>query len=76
MNYGGIDAGITPKKKWGKWQTQFLWLPKRIEGRWYWMRRIHYRFYIHSWPPEVFGQENYEYQYAFNLFDLMQKDSQ
>ena len=74
MNYGGIDADPVPNQRWGKWQTEFLWRPKRIDNKWYWMRRIHYRFRMISWAPGI-GEENYEFQYAVDLFDLMQKDS-
>jgi len=74
MNYGGIDAA-PPNRKWGKWQTEFLWRPKRIENKWYWLRRIHYRFRMISWAPGL-GEEKYEFQYAVDVFDLMQKDSQ
>jgi len=73
MNYGGIEAPL-PTRTWGQWQTQFLWKPKRIEGRWYWMRRVHYRFRMINWAPGI-GEEQYEFQYAVDVFDLMQKDS-
>lgn len=73
MNYGGIDVP-PPARKWGSWQTEFLWRPKRIEGRWYWLRCVHYRFRMISWAPGL-GEEKYEYQRAVDIFDLMQKDA-
>ena len=39
------------------------------------MRRVHYRFRMINWAPGI-GEENYEYQYAVDVFDLMKKDSQ
>lgn len=71
MNYGGVDASNSkPSVQWGKWQIQFLWLPKRIDGRWHWLRKIHYRW-------RYTGNTEYiaEFQYAIDVFDLIEKDS-
>ena len=45
--------------------------PIRRWGSW----QIHYRFRMINWAPGI-GEENYEYQYAVDVFDLMKKDSQ
>jgi len=70
MNYGGIDAYPKPEKPWHPWKKKFLWMPKMIDGRWHWMRTVHMRFRTVTFYPE----HNFEYQYAVDVFDLMQKD--
>ena len=71
MNYGGMDASAQPKYAWTKWQKQFLWLPKKIKGKWYWLRTIYFRQYMADWDPQIIKEE----QYAVDLFDLMMKNN-
>jgi hypothetical protein len=70
MNYGGIDAYPQSPNTWHPWKKIFLWKPKKIDGRWHWMRTVHMRFRTVTFYPE----HNFEYQYAVDVFDLMQKD--
>ena len=70
MNYGGMDAS-EPKYKWTGWQKQFLWRPKKIDSKWYWLRTVYERFYLATWDPMIVKQ----HQIAIDLFDLMQKDT-
>jgi hypothetical protein len=68
MNYGGADVGSESKYNWTKWFPKFLWFPKKIDGKWYWLRTIHLRFNRATWDIHV--------QYAVDVFDLMKKDSE
>ena len=70
MNYGGIDD-TKSIYSWTKWRKEFLWWPKSIEGKRYWLRTVHVRYYMADWDPRIIKQE----QYAVDVFDLMQKDS-
>lgn len=75
MNYGGIDADNKLRSSWGKWQKEFLWFPKRIDKKWYWLREVHYRWrWLSDWRAESLP-ETAEIQYAVDIFDLMKKDS-
>jgi hypothetical protein len=74
MNYGGIDAYPRPPKPWHPWKKKFLWMPKVIDGRVYWLRNVHQRFRSNHWIPGSI-EIAFEYQYAVDLFDLMQKDA-
>ena len=69
MNYGGMDASQSTYV-WTLWQKHFLFIPKKIEGKWYWLRTIYERFYIASWDPMIVRQ----HQFAVDLFDLMTKN--
>ena len=73
MNYGGIDAA-PHLRKWHPWRKKFLWMPKKIDDKWHWLRTVHERFRMVSWAVGT-GEEMFEYQYAVNVFDLMQKDA-
>jgi hypothetical protein len=73
MNYGGTDFP-PPSKKWHPWRAKFLWTPMKIDGKWYWLRNVHERFRMVSWATSS-SEEMFEYQYAVNVFDLMQKDA-
>ena len=70
MNYGGMDS-TKPMYVWTQWQSQFLWWPKKIEGKRYWLRTVYFRYYMADWDPQIIKQE----QYAVDLFDLMMKDN-
>lgn len=77
MNYGGIDA--YPKKRpWSPWKKVFLWTPTRIGGRWYWLRTVHRRWRMNYEPKaDAIGADiTPQYEYAIDVFDLIQKDSQ
>lgn len=74
MNYGGIDAYPKPLNNWHPWRKKFLWMPKVIDGRVYWLRNVHERFRSKHWVPGTV-EIVFEYQYAVNVFDLMQKDA-
>ena len=76
MNYGGIAAypNPIPAQKWHPWRKKFLWIPKIIDKKICWLRYVHERFRMISWAPGL-GEEQFEYQYAVDLFDLMQKDA-
>jgi hypothetical protein len=71
MNYGGIDAYPNPKpaQKWHPWRKKFLWAPKIIDKKIYWLRYVHERF-------RATHELNFEYQYAVDVFDLIKKDSE
>ena len=71
MNYGGVDAYPLGPTNWHPWKKLFLWKPQKIDGQWYWLRTVHMRFRTITFYPE----HNFEYQYAVNVFDLMQKDA-
>ena len=68
MNYGGRDY---VKPNWSIWKELFLWKPKKINDRWYWLRKVYYRKRLLS---KVDNQFNFEYQWAVDLLELMVYD--
>lgn len=70
----GIDAYPNPLNNWHTWRKKFLWMPKKIDGKIYWLRSVHERFRSKHWVPGTV-EIVFEYQYAVNMFDLIQKDS-
>ena len=77
MNYGGIDAYPNPKpaQKWHPWRKKFLWMPKIIDKKIYWLRYVNERFRMVSWATGS-SEEMFEYQYAVDVFDLIKKDAE
>ena len=69
----GLHRASTPKH-WNPWKKKYLWLPKIIDGKVYWLRYVHKRFRTNHWIPGSI-EIAFEYQYAVDLFDLMQKDA-
>ena len=45
---------------WTKWEKKFLWWPKKIKNKWYWLRFIYERERLLLWYSQ-----KYEYDYAF-----------
>jgi len=82
VNYGGY------KETWSPWQAKFCWFPTKIiikvptddapnrtyweVSKFVWWRTIYVRQRIKTHFPE----NNYEYEYAEDLFDLIKKESQ
>ena len=56
-------------KRWTKWERKFLWWPTKIKGSWYWMRFVYERERLKLWYSQT-----YEYDYAFNIFDILRKN--
>ena len=54
---------------WTKWERKFLWWPTKIKGNWYWMRFVYERERLKLWYSQT-----YEYDYAFNIFDILRKN--
>ena len=75
MNYGGIDY----VQLWSPWQSQFLWIPKRIKinntFKWYWLRTVYYR--TQSWNTiddrNTIGSTLIKIEYAMHIFDILKK---
>ena len=76
MNYGGIDAYPNPKpaQNWHPWRKKFLWMPKIIDKKIYWLRYVNERFRATHWTGSV--ELDFEYQYAVDVFDLIKKDAE
>ena len=74
MMYDGMGNQTPYTKHWHPWRKKFLWLPKIIDGKAYWLRNIHQRFRANHWIPGSI-EIAFEYQYAVDIFDLMKKDS-
>ena len=53
---------------WTKWEKKFLWWPKKLNGKWYWLRTYYERERLLLWYSQ-----RYEYDYALNLFDIIKK---
>jgi hypothetical protein len=66
-------------REWTPWQTKFLWYPRKIEGKIRWLTTIHERhrgkflYYIDHGDGGVW---TLEFQYAFNIFDLMRYENE
>jgi hypothetical protein len=58
------------RKEWHPWRKKFLWLPKVINGKFYWFRTVYERFRANRWVPGS-SEIAFEYQYAVNIFDLL-----
>lgn len=54
--------------KWTRWEKRFLWCPKKINNKWYWLRSIYERERLMLWYSQ-----KYEYDYALDLFDIIKK---
>lgn len=82
VNYGGYQ-----EPQWEPWQSKFCWLPTKIVmqvstddgpyrpywkvSKLVWWRTIYIRRRLITHYPE----NNYEYEYAEDLFDLIKKES-
>ena len=53
---------------WTKWKRKFLWCPRKIKGKWYWLRFIYERKRLMLWYSQ-----KYEYDYALDIFDILRK---
>ena len=53
---------------WTKWEKKFCWWPKKMNGKWYWLRIYYERERLLLWYCQRF-----EYDYALNLFDILKK---
>ena len=56
--------------KWHPWEKRFLWRPTKINERWHWLRFAYVRFRLSSWAADT-GNEMFEYEYTFNIFDVL-----
>ena len=65
MNYGGYGSSVIV---WNRWQGKFLFFPKKIEGKWYWLRQVYYR------ERMTYGSTNKK-QWAVDIFDLIDKNN-
>ena len=65
--------------EWTNWEIQFLWFPKKIEGKIRWLTKVykrHKRKFLYSIDPGDGGIWTLQYQYAFNIFDLMRYENE
>lgn len=87
-----VNLGGYQEPQWKAWQKKFCWVPKKITligivtsdssielgiryTKWVWLKTIYVRKRA-KFGPIAYPHMTYEYQYAEDLFDLMQKESQ
>jgi len=66
-------------KEWTPWQSKFLWWPKKIEGKSYWLTKVYERHkvkFLYMIDQGDGGKWAFQYQYAFNIFDLMRSENE
>ena len=81
MNYGGVGFTEARTIPWGPWKEKFCWWPTQIVlraeypydysySKYVWFKKIYLRRRLRAHYPE----NNFEYEYAEDLFDLMKQD--
>lgn len=44
MNYNEGVYYFSLADVWSPWTALFLWMPKKIKGKWYWFQTVYYRW--------------------------------
>jgi hypothetical protein len=66
-------------RDWTPWKTKFLWWPRKIEGKTRWLVKMHERhkgkflYYLDHGDPGIW---TLEFQYAFDIFDMMRYENE
>ena len=54
-------------------QSEFLWWPKKIKGRWYWLRTVYFRLKI-RWPRPDNMELGLITIYYLNSFEVLEDE--
>jgi hypothetical protein len=66
-------------REWTAWQSRFIWWPEKIEGKTRWLTKVYERHkgkFLYSIDPGDGGIWSIEYQYAFDIFDMMRYENE
>ena len=67
-NDGAIKMFYVATQSWSPWSQLYLWKPRKINNKWYWLKSVYMRKRIVLYYPKT----QWQYQYAIDLFELMQ----